>query len=59
MSPVLSTKATRGDSMSRDLFFLDPRRIRRTFEAYLFVGQATNRSRAFGLGVDKTSEEIG
>jgi hypothetical protein len=56
--PVLSTKATQGDSMIRDLF-LDPRRFPGKFIRNLSVGLTTNRSRAIGLGVEQTSEEIG
>ena len=55
---VPSTKATRGDSMIRDLF-LDLRQFPGKFTRNLSVGQTTNRSRAIGLGVEQTSEEIG
>jgi len=44
--------------MIRDLF-LDPQRFRGKFNPILLVGQSLNRSRAFGLGVEQTSEEIG
>jgi len=54
----LSTKATRGASMFRDLF-LDPRQFPGTLSRILLVGIATKRPRAFGLGVEQTTEEIG
>jgi len=58
MSPVLSTKATRGDSVIQDLF-LDPRLFPGKFTRNMSVGLTTKRSRAIGLGVEQTSEEIG
>ena len=57
MFSVPLTHTTRGDSMIRDLF-LDPHRFPGKFTWNLAEGQATKRSRAFGLGVEKTSEEI-
>ncbi len=50
--------ATRGDAMIRDLF-LDPQQFPGKFTRNLSVGLQTNRSRAIGLGVEQTSEEIG
>ena len=58
MSSLLLTMATRGESMIRDLF-LDPRQFPGKFTVNLSVGHLTNRSRAIGLGVEQTSEEIG
>ena len=49
--------ATRGESMIRDLF-LDPRQFPGKFTRNMSVGHTTNRSRAIGLGVEQTSEEI-
>ena len=58
LRPVHLTTATRGDSMIRDLF-LDPLAFSGKFTLILFMGRITKGSRAFGLGVEQTSEEIG